>query len=261
MRLGLSFFITLLTSCNSQTGSSDHGVTTDFAITGSGMNATVSTSWIFPSAYALTPPPLMDANLASVDLFEAWVVVKHVHFFRESDPNVYSTGADHYAGPFFVDLLDGTPEPFGKITLYPEGLRRVKMQLHKSNSLPTDAPAALAGNSMYFRGQVNGHAFTYSSDDTTDFQVYGDNAIYPENGKSLLMTFRIADLFKMIDLSVVTSDTYISATNRVNATNPCPLIHATATNLYTCFRQGMNQAAKFGQDDGDDDLSDDEIVH
>jgi hypothetical protein len=47
----------------------------------------------------------------------------------------------------------------------------------------------------------------------------------------------------------------------VNATNPCPLIHATATNLYTCFRQGMNQAAKFGQDDGDDDLSDDEIVH
>lgn len=260
--LGFSFITALLTSCNqSSTGSSNNAVSTDFAITASGMNATVSTSWFFPTAYALTPPPLVDANMANVDLLEAWIVVKKVHFFRASNPDAIPTSADHYQGPFHVDLLDGTPEPFGSIRLYPEGLRRVKMLLHKSNSLPAGAPSALAGNSMYFRGQVNGFAFTYSTDDTTDFQVYGENAIYPESGKKLMMTFRIADLFKQIDLSAITADTDISASNRVSAVNPCPTIHASATNLYTCFRQGMNKAAKFGKDDGDDDLSDEESVY
>lgn len=259
--LGVSLAISLLTSCNSDSGSTNNAVSMNFAITGSGMNATVSNSWIFPSAHALTPPPLLDSNLANVDLLEAWIVVKKVHFFRSADPSAYSTSGDHYEGPFFVDLLDGTPEPFGEVRLYPEGLRRVKMLLHKSNSLPAGAPAGLAGNSIYFRGQVNGHAFTYASDDTTDFQVYGDNAIVPENGKSLMMTIRIADLFKKIDLSAITADTDISASSRVNAVNPCPLIHASASNLYTCFRQGMNKEAKFGKDDGDDDLDDSESVN
>lgn len=260
--LGLSFITVFLTSCNSSDNSStNNAVTTNFAITASGMDATVSNSWFFPNAYALTPPPLMDSNLANVDLLEAWIVVKKVHFFRSSNPGAIPLSADHYKGPYFVDLLDGTPEPFGSIRLYPEGLRRVKMLLHKSNTLPDNVPAGLSGNSMYFRGQVNGYAFTYSTDDTTDFQVYGENAVYPENGKSLMMTFRIADLFKKIDLSAITADTDISASNRVNAVDPCPLIHPAATNLYTCFRQGMNQAAKFGKDDGDDDLSDEESVN
>lgn len=262
-QLSISFFIALITSCNSETGSSAKAITTDFAITGSGMNATVkSTSWFFPAAYALTPPPLMDSNHANVDLLEAWIVVKKVHFFRSSDPAVYSTGADHYEGPFFVDLLDGTPEPFGKLVLYPDAIRRVKMLLHKANSLPTGVPAALAGNSMYFSGNVNGFHFTYASDDTTDFQVYGENAFVPENGKHLMVVFRIADLIKKIDLSAITADTDISASNRVNATNPCPLIQPSATNLYTCFRQGMNKEAKFGHDSsGDDDLDDNESVN
>ncbi len=259
---GFSFLISLFTSCNSnQGGSSEAAVSTNFAITGSGMNATVSTSWFLPSAYALTPPPLLDANLANVDLFEAWIVVKKIHFFRSADINAIATSADHYQGPFFVDLLAGSPEPFGSIRLYPEGLRRVKLLLHKSTSLPAGAPAALSGNSIYLRGQVNGHSFSYESDDTTVFQLSGTQPIYPEDGKSLLMTIRIADLFKKIDLTAINADTVISSTNRVNATNPCPLIFAGASNLYTCFRQGMNSEAKFGKDNGDDDLDDSEIIH
>lgn len=259
--LGLTLTTVYFSSCNSNPGSTNNAVTTNFAITGSGMNATVSTSWILPSAYALTPPPLVDSNMANVDLYEAWIAVKNVHFFRSADPDALTTAADHYQGPFFVDLLDGTPEPFGSIRLFPEGLRRVKLLLHKSNSIPAGAPAGLSGNSIYLRGQVNGHDFSYASDDTTVFQVYGDNAVAPESGKSLLMTIRTANLFKKIDLSAITGNVSITSTNRVNAANPCPLIHATATNLYTCFRQGMNKEAKFGQDDGDDDLSDSESVN
>ena len=259
---GCSFLLALFTSCNSNQGDSTNtAVTTDFAITGSGMNATVSTSWLFPSAYALTPPPLVDANMANVDLYDAWIVVKKIHFFRASDPNAIPTSADHYEGPFFVNLLSGTPELFGQIRLYPEGLRRVKMLLHKTNSLPAGVPAGLDGNSIYLRGQVNGHNFTYESDDTTVFQLYGANAVYPEDGKKLLMTIRTADLFKKIDLSAITADTVISSTNRVNAADPCPLIFAGASNLYTCFRKGMNSEARFGKDNGDDDLDDNETVH
>ena len=251
-----------LAACNSSsTGSSDNAVTMNFAVTGSGMNATVSTSWLFPSAYALTPPPLVDANMANVDLYEAWIVVKKIHFFRTADPTAIALSADHYSGPFFVDLLDGTPEPFGQIRLFPEGLRQVKMLLHKSNSIPAGVPAALNGNSMYFSGQVNGHNFSYASDDTTDFKIYGSRAISPESGKSLMVTIRTADLFKKIDLSAITADTNISATNRVNAANPCPLILPGANNLYSCFRQGINSEAKFGKDNGDDDLTDDETVN
>lgn len=263
-RLFFSFCVTLLSSCNSDSGpSGGGGVATNFAITGSGMNATVSTSsnWFFPSAYALTPPPLLDSNLANVDLLEAWIVVKNIHFFRPSDPAVQSSAGDNYKGPFFVDLLDGTPEQFGQIVLHSDGLRRVKMLLHKSNSLPAGVPVELSGNSMYFKGTVNGHTFTYTSDDTTVFDVYGDRAVYPQDGEKLMVTFRIANLFKKIDLSAINMDMDISATNRVSATNPCPLIHASALNLYTCFRQGMNKEAKFGVDDGDDDLSDSETVN
>ncbi|MES2526442.1 MAG: hypothetical protein V4598_05120 [Bdellovibrionota bacterium] len=258
----LSFTTTLFISCDSSsTGSSDNAVTTDFAITGSGMNATVSTSWFFPSAWALTPPPLVDANMANVDLFDAWIVVKKIHFFRTADPNALALSADHYQGPFFVDLLDGSPEPFGSIRLFPEGLRQVKMLLHKSNSIPAGVPAELSGNSIFFAGQVNGHNFSYVSDDTTDYKIYGNRAVAPESGKKLMVTLRIADLIKKIDLSAITADTAISPTNRVNAVNPCPLIQAGLNNLYSCFRQGMNTEAKFGKDNGDDDLSDDETVN
>ena len=259
--LALSFLSTLLSCQSSSTGSSDNAVTTNFAITGSGMNATVSTSWIFPSAYALTPPPLLDSNLANVDLFDAWIVVKKIHFFRTSDPSALALSADHYSGPFFVDLLDGSPEPFGSIRLFPEGLRQVKMLLHKSNSLPAGVPPELNGNSIFLSGQVNGHAFSYVSDDTTDFKIFGSRAVSPESGKSLMVTIRIADLIKKIDLSAITADTVISPNNRVNSVNPCPLIQAGANNLYTCFRQGMNTEAKFGKDNGDDDLADDETVN
>lgn len=258
--LSFSFSIIFISGCNGGPGASSNGVTTNFTITASGMNATVSRSWFFADAHALTPPPLMDANLANVDLLEAWIVVKKIQFFRSADPNVYGNG-EIYKGPFFVDLLDGTPEPFGKVMIYPDPLRRVKMLLHKSSSVPSGVPAALAGNSMYFRGQVNGHAFTYSSDDTTDFQVYGNRAVVPESGQKLMVAIRIADLIKKIDLSAVNADMDISATNRVPATNPCPLIQASATTLYACFRQGLNQEAKFGQDDGDDDLDDSESVN
>lgn len=262
-------FAVLAAGCNEGT-SGQGAVSTNFAITGSGQNAVVQNnlqkafSLIVPSAIALAPAPLVDSNGANIDLNEAWIVLRHIQFktseIADSGENGSSTA--HYNGPFFIDLLSNNPVSFGEILLPKEGLKRVKMLLHKSNNLPSNAPIALNGKSIYLSGLVNSHNFTYAADDTTDFQISGPNAVVPEAEKDLLAVIRMADLFKKIDLSGINADTNITSSARFPAVNPCPSIHPTASDLYTCFRMGLNQEAKFGKDNGDKDLdASDDVVN
>lgn len=266
--LGTLAFTTLLIGCN-EGPSGSNSVQTNFSITGSGQNAVAQNavektfSFLIPSAVALTPAPLVDSNGSNVDLNEAWIVVKHVQFkTSESDDNKEAYSNLHYKGPFYVDLLSDEPISFGEISLPEKELRRVKMLLHKGNSLPENVPSALNGKSIYLNGVVNSYNFTYAADDTTDFAVSGPNAVLPEEEKDLLMVIRIADLIKKIDLSSINGNVSITSSSRYPATNPCPLIHPTANDLYTCFRMGLAQEAKFGKDNGDKDLdSSDDIVN
>lgn len=77
----------------------------------------------------------------------------------------------------------------------------------------------------------------------------------------MLIVIRMADLFKKINLSSIVAPTDIHAGNRVNVVNPCPLIDASANDLYTCFRKGISTEGNFGKDDGDKDLdANDETV-
>jgi hypothetical protein len=260
----------LLTACNHQDTTPSSTVTTSYAVTGSGQIAVALSpidrmfSFIVPRAYALTPPPLVDASGLPVDLNDAWIVLKKVQFKTSEDET--SDGNEdsyHFKGPFYVDLLSDDPVSFGEVQLPTTGLRRVKMLLHKASpaEVPAGAPAALSGKSIYLAGQVNGHALTFAADDTADFTVKGPRAVVPEHQKDLLTVIRIADIFERIDLSSISADTAITASNRVSAMNPCPTIHATASDLYTCFKTGIALEARFGKDDGDHDLdSHDETV-
>ncbi|MBA2405199.1 MAG: hypothetical protein H0V66_10545 [Bdellovibrionales bacterium] len=259
---------TTIISCNKE--ESDSGVVTNFAITGSGQDAVAQSflqkpfSWIIPSAVALSPPALEDSNGSVIDLNEAWIVLKKIQFnSSESDNDVGNANySAHYKGPFFIDLLSDTPISLGEIRLPERGLRRVKMLLHKDNNVPASAPAALSGKSIYLNGMINTHNFIYVADDTTDFQISGPNAVLPEEDKDLLAVIRLADLLKKIDLSGIVADTTIDSASRFPAVNPCPLIHAPASDLYTCFVKGIAQAAKFGKDNGDKDLdSNDDTVN
>ncbi|WP_408096603.1 hypothetical protein ACJVC5_16315 [Peredibacter sp. HCB2-198] len=265
--LGSIMISVLATGCN-QDSSSSNSVSTNFAVTGSGQNAVAQNqlqkafSFLVPSAVALTPAPLVDANGSNVDLNEAWIVLRHIQFKSSESEDSNASNVAHYNGPFHINLLSDQPASFGEIILPQEGLRRVKMLLHKGNSIPADAPAALSGKSIYFNAVVNSHNLIFAADETTDFQISGPNAVVPERDKDLLAVIRMADLFKKIDLSGISGDTTITSASRFPAVNPCPEIHPTASDLYTCFRMGIGQEARFGKDDGDKDLdAGDEIVN
>jgi len=252
----------LLTGCNQGSKSNVPMVKTGFAITGSGQNAVVKSdfqkvfSFFIPSAIALSPPLLVDSTGLNVNLAEAWMVVKEVEFENEELPGQAEVDGDEieFEGPFFIDLLSNAPVSFGDSLIPQIGYRRVKMDLHESSAIPAAAPAGLNGKSLYFSGSVNGVAFTYAADDSTELEISGPNPIIPTDSMDMLAVIRMADLFKKINLSSINVSTNIDTTNRVAATNPCPLIDPSANDLYTCFRKGIGTEANFGNDDGDMDL-------
>lgn len=261
--------LTLGVGCKPQAAASKPSVQTSLFMTGSGSKNVVQTntqkflSLFVPTASALTPPLLLDATGLSVNLNEAWVVVQEVEF-KTTETASAGENLQHeieFHGPFYVDLLSNAPSSFGVASLPVEGIRRIKMQLHAADALPASAPVALTGNSMYLSGSVNGVAFTYSSADSTEFEIGGPNPVVPNSASDLLTVIRIGNLFEKINLSSIAVATNISAGNRVAVANPCPLIDASAVDLYTCFRKGLATEANFGNDNGKKDLdANDETV-
>jgi hypothetical protein len=248
---------------SSSTVNSGSTVTTGFAITGSGQNATVAQSQMqklfnmfIPSAIALPPPALEDANALTVTLTDAWIVIKELEFKSDEVAGEEEVDGEEieFEGPYFVDLLTATPESFGDGNLPAGGIKRIKMQLHEAESgtLPAEAPADLDGKSIYLAGTVNGNNFTYAADDSTEFEIAGPTAVTPDASSNMLAVIRIADLFKKIDLSAITGTTNIDSGNRVTAVGACPSIDPEADDLYTCFRKGLETEADFGKDDGGD---------
>lgn len=276
-------FSALITGCNNQTAESGSTVTTGFSITGSGQDTVVKTnmekilSLVVPSAYALTPPPLVDANGESVTLDEAWLVVKKIEFHtkeedsfsrqpqngsQESENKCYGSDSANLRGPHFVNLLSEEPTTVETAALPVSGIKRLKMELHKSLTIPEAAPEGLKGNSIYLSGMSNGIPFTFASSESSEFKIKGPHAVKPETSKKMIAMIKIAGVFKRIDLSVITQSTAISLENKIPAVNPCPLIDQDAQNLYTCFRKGLESQARFGKDNGDSELDHhDQCVH
>jgi hypothetical protein len=253
----------LLAGCNSSSSPiSSGGVRTGLTMTGSGQPAVAQTnmhkffSLFVSSAIALTPPLLVDSTSLSVNLTEAWIVIKEIEFeSQEVAGGAEEDGNEvEFQGPYFVDLLSDAPISFGDAVLPAIGIRRIKMKLHEAESLPATVPAQLTSKSVYFSGTVNGVAFSYAADDSAELEIGGANPIVPNTAQDMLVVIRMADLFKKIDLSSIVGATDIHAGNRVNVANPCPLIDASANDLYTCFRNGLSTEGNFGNDDGDKDL-------
>lgn len=261
----------LIVGCNAKPSSGGAGVvTTGLTMTGSGSPAVAQSdlqkflSVFVSSATALSPPPMIDSTNLVVNLSEAWIVIKEIEFESEELPGSAESDGDEveFTGPFFVDLLSNAPLSFGEAQVPATGLRRIKMKLHKDATLPTTAPLGLANKSIYLSGTVNSVAFTYAADDSTEFEISGPNPVVPNSAKDMLVEIKTASIFKKINMSSISVSTNISASNRVAVTNPCPLIEASANDLYTCFRKGFAKEADFGNDDGDYDLDqNDESVH
>lgn len=256
----IPFFTLALTACNENEGDKTL-IKTSLTITGSSQESVAYNPFehglnlLFPKAIALAPPLLQDSNGSIVTLNEAWIVLKKIQFKPQFQEKANEVEEIIYKGPFVINLLHHGPKSLGDIELPVRSIRRVKMLLHKAQDLPLDAPEELAGNSIYLRGTVNGVEFRFAADETTDFVIKGEEEVVPYYGKELLMVIRIADLFKKIDLSALTSATTINRSDRLPSPTPCPEIKSSASDIYTCFISGINSEAKFGVDNGDKDLT------
>lgn len=263
--LGLVIGMFMVVGCGENMDEETEMVMTSFQMTGSAQTATVAKTTmdkifgvLFPRAIALAPPALVDSNGTTVSLTEAWVVIKEIEFktVEVADDNELDGDEVEFKGPYYVDLLSNSPVLLDTQFVVLKPIRRIKMQLHEVASLPADAPAGLAGNSIYLSGTVGGVPFTYSSKDSTEIEIGGTNPILPSSGQSMMVAIQVANLFKQIDLSSVSSSTDISDSYRVSGSNLCDAIDLSANDLYTCFRKGMEVEANLGKDeDGDGDLS------
>lgn len=227
---------------------------------------------IMPQALAGIPTNLVDSQNTSVTLNSAWIVVKEIEF-----KSVESSGEESeeeaqeeikFKGPYFVNLTSVTAQALDTQLLPAKVIRRIEMKLEaaensSSISWPSEAPTGLENKSIYIEGTFgSGNTpFSYSSNDGAEFKVSGLGGITPEEGQNLLMSIQFGDIIRQIDLTALSlaSNKNIDDSNRVSASNPCPNIDASANDLFTCFRKGLESQAKIGKDsDGSGELESDE---
>lgn len=256
----------LFYGCQSKSGGTSTGnPMVSFTFTGSSQTASVAISrsllqraWnsFCPSAFALPAPTLSDSQGRTVTLSYFWATIGKVEFStQETRTSEEVDGTEiSFIGPFSIDMLASSPSSIGTARVTGLGIHRVKMKIEATSSAQPGAPQGLTGKSLYISGQISGIPFTFSSSDESEIEIAGPNAINPTEGSKVLLALKTTNLFKKIDMTAITSSTDISETNRVAFSNPCPLIVAGATDLYTCFRNGLTTESNLGIDDGDNEL-------
>lgn len=266
------FSFLYLAGCGSSGGTSTGNPLVTFKMTGSSQAATVAfhrpnfvSPWLYEilkPVMALPPPTLQDSTGKVIVLTEAWMVVKEVEFKTSEAREAEEIDGSEisFTGPYVVSLLASNPESFGQ-TRISATIKRVKMKLHNADTLPNTAPPELSGKSIFWKGTVNGVAMTFSSTQGYEYELSGPNGVTLADNANVLMSIRIADLFKKINLSGISSAADISDSNRISAASPCPNIDPSAADLYTCLTKGLQTESNLGKDDnGDDELSGDSTV-
>lgn len=251
-----------LTSCSPKASTSPQ-VSSSFKMTGSSSAATVAKmerqniwSLLMSKAHALMPSSLVDSTGLSITLSEAWTVIKEIEFKSEESVGAEDSEIEvEFQGPYVVDLLSNTPLTLDTQLIAQKAIRRIKMKLHKAETLPTGSPAGLINNSIYISGIVGGNNFIFQLDDSTEIQIAGPNSFEPSENSELMVEIQLANILKQINMSTITDGEVISNTSRHTGANLCNSIDSSAGDIYTCIRKGLEKYANFGADiDGDDDL-------
>lgn len=256
-------FLLMLSSCanNDVGGTTTGNPLVTFTMAGSSAPTTVAKQNLkFPllaglltEAVALPPPVLKDSTNAVITLSEAWISVKQVEFKSTESPGAGEVDGDSvsFEIPTAINLIAATAQSFGQARIG-SSLRRIKMQLHNVEVLPTGAPAGLNGKSFYWQGMIEARRFTFNSTEGYEYELAGPNGVTLSENSNILLSIQIANLFKKINMTNVVDNTVISQSSRVPAVNPCPLINASAADIYTCFKDGLKSEANLGKDERND---------
>lgn len=260
----LCLLMSVIAACTKSDSTATGNPLVSLKINGSSRNATVASFkfWrelynaIVPTAVAM-PTSIADSTGRTVVLSSFWTTVGQIEFKTTQAPTAGEVdGTDvEFPGPYTVNILETNVPALGTATLNINQIERVKVKLIRTLSLPASAPAQLMNNSIYISGTVGGVAITYSTTNESVMEIGGPNPLALGSAANLLLQIQVANLFKKIDLSGISSPTDISDSNRVNAVNPCPAIDASAADLFTCFRKGLESEGNLGSDiNGDNEL-------
>ncbi len=260
----IALFILILSSCqnNSAGGTTTGNPLVAFTMTGSSVPTTVALnkirfpllSALFNQAIALPPPILKDSTNTPVSLNEAWISVRQVEFKASETAGVGEVPGSSvsFLDPVAVNLIASNPQFFGQVRIITSTLRRIRMQLHNVDVLPANAPAGLINKSIYWKGSVGVRQFTFSTTEGLDYELAGPNGVALTENSNILLSIQVANLFKKMNMTAVTDGMNINKDNRVPVANPCPLINSSATDIYTCFIDGLKTESNLGRDDAND---------
>ncbi len=268
----LALFLIVLCGCkkNDAGGTTAGNPLVSFSMAGSSAPATVALNNMklpllgafLNHAVALPPPVLKDSTNVAINLNEAWISVKQVEFKSTETVSAGEVDGDSvsFETPTAINLIASTVQTFGQARVG-SSLRRIKMQLHNVDVPPSGAPAGLLGKSFYWQGTVGVRSFTFTSTEGYEYELAGPNGVALSENSNILLSIQIANLFRKIDMSNVTDGAVINQNTRVPATSPCPLINASAADIYTCFKDGLKTEANIGNDDANDgELAGDQTV-
>lgn len=249
-------------SCQKSENTTTGNPFVSLAVTSSSASATVVKSGpnklidlLMPKAYAYPPPAtLLDSVGSTVVIQSVWINIEKIEFKQQELADVDEVdGSDvEFQGPYVIDLLAAAPSPIDAGRIAVGQLRRIKVKLARVATLPVGAPAGLLTKSIYISGTVNGHSFSYSTQDETVIEIAGPQLVSAVENSTLLLELQTANLIKKMNLSSITVNTDIDDSNHVTAPSPCPNIDASAVDLFTCFRKGFETESNLGRDDDND---------
>ena len=228
------------------------------AMTSSSANATVAqfkkTIWdlVIPKSYAFPPPAtLLDSAGNTIVIQNIWVNFGQIEFKADEVASGSEVDGDdiEFNSTYAIDLLSNTPQAFASGQINLNGLRRIKVKLTKTLSLPSGAPSGFLGKSIYISGTVNGHSFSYSTQDESVVEIAGPQLVTAVENKTILLELQTANLIKKMNLSAITATTNIDDSNRVSFANPCSQIDNSSTDLFNCFYKGFEKESNIGRDD------------
>ncbi len=256
-------FLLTFSSCKrSDTGGTTTGnPLISFSMAGSSAPTSVAVNNIkFPlfrglvaQAIALPPPLLKDSTNAAISLNEAWISVKQVEFKSTEYATVGEVSGDSvsFQTPTAVNLIAASLSNFGQARIG-ASLRRVRMQVSTVDVLAAGAPMGLLNKSFYWQGTVGARSFIFNSTEGYEYDLAGPNGVTLTENSNVLLSVQIANIFRKINMTNVTDGSVINQNTRIAAVNPCPLINASATDIYTCFKDGLKTESNLGKDENND---------
>lgn len=211
--------------------------------------------WLINKALAFTPPGTMiDLNSNPVTLSDFWINIAEIELKVTESVEVgeVSGSSVEFAGPYLINIFSTSPSPLVTGAVAQNSIRRIRYKTQKITGVSGGNPADMVNCSMYLAGNVNGKNFKLLMGEEISFETAGPNLVTFDSGDTLLMQVESAEIIRKIDLSILNNNDVISNANKVNATNPCPSIDASARDLYTCFIKAFQLKTKLGKDVNDD---------